>query len=233
MKKIYLVFFMAISFALVSCSEGGNSNESETDSSEMTTEEETSMTEEENDAPFGDVSGTYVVDAAESTMGWSGSKPLGEHNGTVNITEGDISFENGTITGGQFTFDMTSIVDLDLEDEEQNAKLVGHLKSDDFFNVAEHPTANFKILEMMEDEEGNNVIRGELTIKQITKVIKFPAEVNVDGDMMNAKANFEIDRTKWNVRYGSKTFFDDLGDKFINDEIGITLDLKANKQMAS
>lgn len=180
-------------------------------------------------ASTGDV--TMQVDPAASKVEWTGSKPTGSHHGTVKISDGKLILADGKLTGGKFTIDMTSIMDEDLSSEEDNAKLVGHLKSPDFFDVAKFPEAVFVITSAEPTSgspEANYNITGNLTLKDITKSVIFPANVSVEGDNIRAVTpEFIIDRTDWDVRFGSKKFFDNLKDKFINDEIGLRIELNA------
>ncbi len=177
----------------------------------------------------GDV--TLQVDKASSNMEWVGAKPTGQHNGTIDFQGGELMLTDGSIVGGNFTIDMNSIKNLDLTSEEDNAKLVGHLKSPDFFDVEKYPTAVFQITSvepLAGNPEANHNITGNLTMKDVTKSITFPAMVTIDEANVTATSPaFVIDRTQWNVQYGSKTLFKELKDKFINDEISLLINLKA------
>lgn len=166
------------------------------------------------------------IDTANSKIEWVGKKVTGRHNGTVMIKEGALLTEGGKLTGGEFIIDMTSIKVLDLEGE-YNTKLKGHLMSDDFFSVEKNPTAKFVITSVNESTEtdATHFISGDLTIKGITNKITFPATVSQKGDKVTANASFAIDRTKWNVRYGSGSFFDGLGDNMIYDDFELTVSL--------
>jgi polyisoprenoid-binding protein YceI len=169
------------------------------------------------------------INPEKSTVNWLGKKVTGEHNGTVKITDGTLYVENNRLQGGEFAIDMNSIQCLDLTDAEYNAKLVGHLKSDDFFAVEKHPKATLKItgakpLANAKAGASNYEITGDLTIKGITHSITFPANVKINGNKADASASIVVDRSKYDVRYGSKSFFDGLGDKMIYDEF--TLDVK-------
>ncbi len=180
-------------------------------------------------ADKGDV--TMNVDVAASKVEWTGAKPTGQHNGTIAISEGSLMLTDGNIVGGKFTIDMNSIVDLDLTSAEDNGKLVGHLKSPDFFDSEKYPTAVF-VITSVEVLSGNadatHKITGNLTMKDATKSVTFPAKVSLEGNTLTATTpDFVIDRTQWNVQYGSKTIFDNLKDKFINDEIGLKISLSA------
>ena len=173
--------------------------------------------------------GTYTAAVDTSVLNWKGYKPTGSHNGTVAIKTGNLIVADGKLTGGDFTFDMNSIVVEDIPaDDEFNAKLVNHLKDGDFFDVANNPTASFKIVEVVSGE--TMLVKGDLTIKGITKAIEFPVTltqtetgVELVGDV------FKIDRTEFNIQYKSQKFFDDLKDKFINDEFEISFKVNATK----
>ncbi len=173
---------------------------------------------------------TYKADLDNSSIMWKGFKPTGSHTGTISIKEGTIAVNDGTIESGNFTIDMNTIVvtDIPVEDE-GNAKLQGHLSGGDFFDVAGFPTATFEITGI-DTKEGKTVLSGNLTMKDETNNISFPVKTSIDGDTMTLRSEtFTIDRSKWNIKYGSKSFFDDLGDKFINDDIELTVNLVANK----
>lgn len=177
----------------------------------------------------GDV--TLDADLASSNIEWEGAKPTGRHNGTVNLQSGELMLLDGAIVGGVFTIDMNSIKDIDLTDADDNAKLVNHLKSPDFFDVEKYPTAVFQITSV-EPLSGNvdasHTIFGNLTMKDVTKSINFPVMVTMDDESVTATSPaFVIDRTEWNVQYGSKTLFKNLKDKFINDEMSLRINLKA------
>ncbi len=170
-----------------------------------------------------------MVDTEKSKLEWKGYKVTGSHTGYVNIKEGSLDFEDGALVGGEFTIDMASITVTDLTGD-YKGKLEGHLKSDDFFGVKKHPTASFKIKEVVSrGKPGEYKITGALTIKEITQEIKFNAMVKEDGNMVKATGDMEIDRSDFNVRYGSGSFFDGLGDKTIYDEFDLSVSLVAAK----
>jgi polyisoprenoid-binding protein YceI len=153
-----------------------------------------------------------------------------KHNGTIQVSEGNLTLADGNLTAGSFTVDMNTLDNEDLKGTEKIGDLIGHLKSPDFFDVAKFPTATF-VLTAAEAVEGNAAathnITGDLTIKGKTNTITFPALVTVNGGDVNAKAKFAIDRSLWNVEYGSESFFKGLGDKAIKNEIEFDLDLTA------
>ena len=164
---------------------------------------------------------TAQVDTKESSVMWRGYKVTGKHYGTVNIQSGSLDFEGEQLVGGEFVMDMNSISCTDLEGG-YGDKLVGHLKSDDFFGVATYPTAAFKITKAISQGKDNRYkLVGDLTIKNTPKQNKFFAEV-VGG---SANAKITIDRSDFDVRYGSGSFFDNLGDKTIYDEFELEVKL--------
>ncbi|MBK8967501.1 MAG: YceI family protein [Saprospiraceae bacterium] len=172
---------------------------------------------------------TYKVDVTSSALTWKGYKVTGEHAGTVKLKSGSLQFTDGSLTGGTFVIDMTSIKDTDLEGE-WAAKLEGHLKSDDFFGVEKYPTSKFVISRAIpQDSKGNYKIIGNLTIKETTKEVKFFAQVSEKDDKVTATGKMTIDRSEYNVRYGSGSFFDNLGDKTIYDEFDMNVMLVASK----
>lgn len=165
---------------------------------------------------------TLTVSTADSKVNWMGKKVTGQHNGTISISKGEVYADNGNLTGGFIEIDMNSIKDLDLKDSAFNAKLVNHLKSDDFFSAAKFPFSKFEITKVTElnDADKPNVnatVTGNLTIKDITKSITFPAEIKIDNNVVKCRGDVEIDRTDWGVKYGSGKFFENLGDKMISD----------------
>ena len=164
---------------------------------------------------------TVTVKAEESTVTWKAYKVTGSHTGTVALKSGDLVFDNGTLKGGEFVVDMTSIICTDLEGEYKQ-KLEGHLKSDDFFSVASHETSKLVFTDVKATGKNSYEVTGNLTIKGITKPVTF--DVSVYGS--KATATLKIDRAQYDVRYGSGSFFDDLGDKTIYDEFDLVVDLE-------
>ena len=172
---------------------------------------------------------TYNVDTQSSNIVWTGYKVTGKHTGTVKIKNGTLTSDNGFLTGGSFEIDMNSIVDTDLEGE-YAGKLVGHLKSDDFFGVNTYPTAKFVITKAIaQDTKGNYKVLGSLTLKGTTKDVKFFATFSEANGVANASGKITIDRSEYNVKYGSGSFFDGLGDKTIYDEFDLQVSLVAKK----
>ena len=164
---------------------------------------------------------TKAVKTAESSVMWKAYKVTGSHYGLVQLTEGNLKFDGTTLVGGNFTVDMTSLIATDLEGDSK-AKLEGHLKSDDFFGVANHPTSTLVFTEVKSNGKNSYAVTGDLTIKGITKPITF--DVSIYGNKATATA--KVDRAEYNVRYGSGSFFDNLGDKTIYDEFDLVVDLQ-------
>ncbi len=160
------------------------------------------------------------VNVKDSNIVWKGYKVTGEHAGTIALKEGSLIFDDNTLAGGSFTIDMTSITVTDLEGDSKG-KLEGHLKSDDFFGTEKHPTATFKITNV-EGKNGTYKVTGALTIKRITHTNTFEMTVGENS----ATAALKIDRSKYDVRYGSTSFFDGLKDKAIYDEFDLNVNLK-------
>jgi polyisoprenoid-binding protein YceI len=179
------------------------------------------------------VSKTLKVDTAASTMNWLGKKVAGQHNGTIKITKGELGLDNNNaVVNGNIEIDMKSIVNLDIDDAEWSGKLITHLKSEDFFSVDKFPTSKFEITNVDELKDAakpnfNSTVTGNLTIKGITKSITFPASIKSDNGVVSAFADFEIDRTQWEIKYGSGKFFEGLGDKMISDNFNISFKLIA------
>jgi len=173
---------------------------------------------------------TYSVDVAESVIEWEGAKLAYGHNGTISLSSGTLTLDAGQITGGEFVIDMNSIVNLDIEDPEKNKQFVGHMKSADFFETETYPSARFVITGVTGGQGSSQQITGNLTMKDTTRSISFNTDVMMEGNTLSATTpQFVIDRSEWNVRFGSKSFFNDLKDDFIKDEIGLVIRLKASK----
>ena len=159
------------------------------------------------------------VNEKSSTIKWIGSKVASSHEGNVNIAKGSLAIDHGTLVGGQIAIDMNSISCTDIKSEDKNKNLVGHLKDEDFFNTKKFPSAVIKITKAVKGKGNSYKIIADLTIKGITQPIAFDADVTITGLNFLAKASIKIDRTKWDIKYRSGTFFEKLGDKMILDEI--------------
>ncbi len=168
---------------------------------------------------------TFKVDTQKSIILWNGKKVTGEHSGTIKLAGGTLSLSGTKLAQGSFTIDMTTITSTD----GAGARLEGHLKADDFFGVEKFPTANFVITKVT-PAAGKLTVSGNLTIKGITKALSFPATLAVKGNSLTAVAKgVKVDRTKYDIRYGSKSFFDSIGDKAIDDEFTLDITLVASK----
>lgn len=162
------------------------------------------------------------VDVKASTVEWTGKKVTGAHNGTIQLKEGFLNLtEEGELTGGEFVMDMNSIVVTDLEGE-YKTKLEGHLNSEDFFAVEKYSTSKLVITEATPKSGNVYSVTGDLTIKGKTEPVTFDMVVKDNS----AAAKVVIDRTKYGIRYGSGSFFDNLGDKTIDDNFTLDVNLK-------
>lgn len=170
---------------------------------------------------------TYAVDTKTSTATWLAKKVTGQHSGTVSISSGSIVAEHANIKGGTFELDMKSIACTDLEAGKGKEKLEGHLKSDDFFSVDKHPTAKLEITKVVAKSNTDFEMSGKLTIKGITNDITFPSNIKMDGKTFVAVSKIMVDRSKYDVKYGSKTFFEGIGDKAIDDMFEMNVNIVA------
>ena len=221
MKRIFLNAFVIAGLGLAFTGCKNNNNEAETaEAKEVATAEAEAM--------------EFTIDTTESMIEWQGEKPTGTHTGTIKVVKGSFKANDSIIESGTFVIDMQSIEVTDLEGD-QKANLEAHLKGTvegkegDFFNVNKFPEATFEVTGITE-EEGQTMLQGNLKMKEETKNISFPVSISQNGEMMEITSEeFTIDRTKWNVNYGSKSVFDGLGDEFIYDDVTLKLNLKAKK----
>jgi len=166
------------------------------------------------------------VDLSKSTLNWRAEKITGFHEGTISLKSGTMKVDKDKLTAGTFTINMSTIVDTDLTDAEYNKKLVGHLSSPDFFDVTKFPEATFTITKPVDLTKSVTDVTGNLTIKGIAKPLTFKVVIKKEGNGYVFNANsIVVDRTKYNIRYGSGSFFTDLGDKVIYDEFTLKLKL--------
>ncbi len=166
------------------------------------------------------------VDTEKSVISWKGYKVTGEHAGVLKVKNGNLDFEKGILKGGSFEIDMASITVTDLKAGQGKEKLEGHLKSADFFGVEKFPTAKFEITKVVSrGTTGSYKIIGNVTIKETTKEIRFNVKISETGGIKMAKADITIDRSEFNVQYGSGSFIDNLGDKTIYDEFDLSINL--------
>ena len=217
MKNVikFTLLFLAISTVLVGCKK-------KADEASTTEAVETTVATLE--------SVKYMADPSNSSIEWKGFKPTESHNGTINLESGVFSFKEDVIESGTFLIDMNSIVVLDIPaDKKGNANLVGHLKNEDFFDAEKYPNAVFEVTGF-ETKDGQAMLSGNFTMKEQKNNITIPVSISTEGDMLTLTSEtFTIDRSKWNVKYGSESFFDNLGDKVISNDIELKFNIQANK----
>jgi polyisoprenoid-binding protein YceI len=163
----------------------------------------------------------YNVETAQSQITWTGREvSTSYHYGTLDFVSGNFEISNGAIVNGEFIVDMTSINNQDMEGDSK-ARLEGHLKSDDFFSVESYPTASISInsSELISDGKWN--VSADLSIKGFTHPVNFEMISSEDG----WSANLVFDRSKYDVRFRSGSFFENLGDKLIYDDIELSINL--------
>ncbi|APZ46411.1 polyisoprenoid-binding protein [Polaribacter reichenbachii] len=166
------------------------------------------------------------VDTEASVLTWKGTKPGGAHDGTVALKSGGLLLEDGALKGGEFVVDLTTITNSDMKGSGGAAKLEGHLKNADFFDVEVYSTSTF-VITNVEPKEGKLHVTGNLQIKDVTKSITIPATVTTEGGVTTFKSEtFNVNRADFNVKYGSKSFFDNLKDKFIDDMMELSFEVK-------
>ncbi len=178
--------------------------------------------------PLPSVATTYTVDTTASSVAWIGKKVTGQHNGHLKIKSGNLVFAGDVLTGGEILVDMNSLTVEDITDTEASVKFVGHVKSDDFFATEKFPEAKILIKSSKKTTKGLEV-KGDLTIKGITLPVNFLAQVKNAGNKAEGKATLIIDRTKYDLKYGSGKFFEGLGDKMIHDEFTLSVNIIATK----
>lgn len=156
----------------------------------------------------------------KSKLSWLGEKVTGQHSGFISLKEGWLNWKDNQIVSGEFLIDMAS-----LKDDEGSERLEGHLKSEDFFSVVKFPVTRFEITGSSSFERGSGTVKGNLTIKGVTNPVEFKATVQNTDEGTRFYANIVVDRSKFNLRYGSGSYFDNLGDKTIYDEFKLKVNL--------
>lgn len=162
------------------------------------------------------------INAAKSKISWVGEKVTGKHEGTINVKDGVLNFKGGKLSGGNVTVDMNSINVTDLKAGEGKEKLEGHLKDADFFGTNKFATSKVVFKSVKAKTAGVYTVTADLTIKNITKPVTFDLTVGKNS----ATSTFKVDRTKYGIEYGSKSFFESIGDKAIYDEFELTVNLQ-------
>ena len=242
------LLFLLITFIIASCTTVSQSNEVEVSSAGEV-------------QAIGMDANIYSFNIEESKVTWIGSKPAGKHFGTINFKEGHLAFENGIVSGGKAIIDLNTILATDLiDDTEKHDRLVNHLKSDDFFDVDNYPEAIFEIIEVneydpeqapvtKEEFETDNApasplehrvkqpthsITGNLTMRDTTLSISFPAAILFSENTIEAKAKFNINRVHWNLKYRDEaSVADKTKDRFIYNTVNVGFELKATKKEAT
>jgi polyisoprenoid-binding protein YceI len=194
-------------------------------------------TEAEALKPVTNTSKRYTVDTIASTINWVGSKPTGSHSGTINISKGKLFVKNDTLETGKFVLDMQSINVTDPKEGKDKINLENPLKglgnedsADHFFNTNKYPTGQFDITAITA-ENNKTMIEGNLTLKDITKNIKFPAVIYINDTLVTLNSeNFKINRTLWNINYNSKSPVKNLGDQYIDDDIELKVNIIAKRK---
>lgn len=172
---------------------------------------------------------TYKVDTSATKITYVGKKVTGEHTGTVNAKSGSLTFSGDVITAGEVVADMNTITSTDITDKGTNEKYVGHIKSPDFFDVAKYPEAKIVIKSSKKTDKGLEVT-GDLTFIGKTNPVTFlVTDLKKTDAAVTGKSNLTINRTKWGLVYGSGSFIKGLGDKAINDEFTLAINLSAKK----
>ena len=169
------------------------------------------------------------IDAKKSTVEWTGKKLTGEHYGNVSISEGYLLIEGNKLVGGVFDIDMNTITCVDITDEKSNKRLVDHLKSDDFFAVGKFPKARFEITEVKSAGKEGYSITGNLTIKGKTNPLTFPATFTLTDGIAYAAGTMVFDRSQYDVKFGSQSFFENLGDKMVYDDVDMKVKIVSQK----
>jgi polyisoprenoid-binding protein YceI len=232
MKQLTLLAVCAfLSFSQIACNQAPQSDNAVTSDAQTV-------------ADLSSAEAQLAIDTQASKVEFVGTKPTGRHYGVLQITEGTVGLQDGQVVSGRYTIDLSSlkIVDEGM-DEDSRGKLTGHLKSGDFFEVEKYPNATFEIVKvepynaqmatvrndnLPESEfllaDPTHTVTGNLTLKEQTKSISFPARITTNGDEVNAKARFNIDRTNWGMNYRSES---SLGDKIIHPTVNIGFDIVA------
>jgi len=170
----------------------------------------------------------YQISLENSKVEWIGEKVTGSHSGFIHLKNAYLLFEDEKLVGGEFEINMNSIKCTDIENPKYAAKLENHLKSNDFFATDKYPFSNFKITNVIFDGT-SYMVTGNMTIREISQEITFPAKFHRHGKLFHANASLKIDRTKHDIKYGSGSFFDDLGDKMIYNEFTLKIHLEGTK----
>ncbi len=178
----------------------------------------------------------YTVEPAASTIKWHGSKVGTDHFGKIRLKSGWLELKGGQLAGGEFIADMTSISNDDLSTKKgllggqsENAKLVGHLMSDDFFAVKKFPESKFAVTQATAKGGGDYEITGDITIRGITQPLTFTANIKTDSTRLTGKGKLTFNRARHDVKFHSGTVAK-LGDKLIYDDVPLDIELVAKAE---
>jgi polyisoprenoid-binding protein YceI len=171
----------------------------------------------------------FKIQKSSSSVNWTGKKVLGLHTGTINVADGYLDFSEEGIKNGEIAIDMTTIVITDIDDPKTHGEFLAHLKNDDFFSVDKFKTAKLLIIDSVKKTNDTFLLRGNLTIKDITHPVSFTARVEVFTNFLHSMGEIVIDRTLYNIRYGSGKFLQNLGDNLIYDDFVLQFKLIAQK----
>jgi polyisoprenoid-binding protein YceI len=167
----------------------------------------------------------YTVDVTKSKLVWKAEKVTGGHDGHVSLKSGNVFMDHGKIAKASFVVDMNTITNDDIKSEKYSNKLVGHLKSEDFFNVKKHPEVSFDMIKATPVGNGKFDVFGNITIKGIQGVISFPMMLKESKSELYVSGTFSFDRTKFDIKYDSGSFFENLGDRAIKDDVVIDFNI--------
>lgn len=172
---------------------------------------------------------TFKVDPAATKITYLGKKVTGEHTGNLTVKNGNLVVANDVLTGGEVVVDMNTLTSTDITDKDYNAKYVGHMKSPDFFDTAKYPESKLTIKSSKKTDKGLEV-KGDLTMVGQTKPVTFTVtDWKKTDSEVKGKSTLTLNRTQWGLKYGSASFFKSIGDKAINDDFTLTVDLTAKK----
>ena len=167
----------------------------------------------------------YTADVTKSKLVWKAEKVTGGHDGHVSLKSGNVFMDHGKIAKASFVVDMNTITNDDIKSEKYSNKLVGHLKSEDFFNVKKHPEVSFDMIKATPVGNGKFDVFGNITIKGIQVVISFPMMLKESKSELEVSGTFSFDRTKFDIKYDSGSFFENLGDRAIKDDVVIDFNI--------
>ena len=165
----------------------------------------------------------HSVDLEKSSIKWVGRKLASSHDGTIQISSGNIEMRGDEFHSAEFIVDMTTIINSDIENEKYRSKLEGHLKNEDFFNVDSFPESKLKVTNSTKLHDDKYNFKGDLTIKGITHSVDFEGKLIKAENKFSSIIQLVFDRTLWEIQYGSGKFFDDLGDRMILDDVELEI----------